>query len=533
MPVNQAALTALGRPAAQEFPPQEPPEMTVPTAFERRGDVFQQMAGQTIGDPLNLISPQVSKAAELSARGAKALAPTMAEIIEEMAMKGVPVEGFSLKPAMAPPSKRRIEKPVEEGRSLTPSTPAPPVNINDYVVSTRLPTAVKRTEDPLTQNLVVDYDTFQRDPDAFTHNMGLVNNYTNFGFKGTSKNQADQAIEQIKDNLLFLHDAVPEQTRARSQLWYDGANRIANLLSNQYDISTPAASGVMAVLSPQKDWFMNVSLGHRVIDIMKNQNTQPWDKEMQATAKRLFGNKPHMSAINQLAGKTLAELTDPIDKALWVRIYDEAKNPRNYHVVTPEGASSGLRLNKDGRESSVAWGSTPEIAKAVKIFENPDKATISKELGEQHKVRNFYNNILDPNNPAGYATIDTHAVAAGLLRPLSGSSEEVLHNFGGNLKGSVGPKNSSVSGLQGTYALYNEAYRRAAEERGILPRQMQSITWEAVRGLFPDDLKRNTKKIQEISDVWRGVQDRRLTPQEARSQIIDRAGGIDAPEWER
>ena len=29
-------------------------------------------------------------------------------------------------------------------------------------------------------------------------------------------------------------------------------------------------AGVLAALSPQKDWYMNVSLGRRVMDIMKN-----------------------------------------------------------------------------------------------------------------------------------------------------------------------------------------------------------------------------------------------------------------------
>ena len=37
-------------------------------------------------------------------------------------------------------------------------------------------------------------------------------------------------------------------------------------------------------------------------------------------------------------------------------------------------------------------------------------------MGAMHKVRNFYNNILLPDSPNGHVTIDTHAVAAGLIK---------------------------------------------------------------------------------------------------------------------
>jgi hypothetical protein len=148
-----------------------------------------------------------------------------------------------------------------------------------------------------------------------------------------------------------------------------------------------------------------------------------------------------------------------------------------------------------------------------------------------HKVRNFYNNIYDPTNPAGYVTIDTHAVAAGLLRPLSGASTEVAHNFASNVKGSVGPANSSITGVQGTYGLYAEAYRRAAQERGVLPREMQSITWEAVRGLFPDTFK-NAKNSELIDNIWLKYRKGQISQTEARDEVFKSANGINPPEWE-
>jgi hypothetical protein len=65
----------------------------------------------------------------------------------------------------------------------------------------------------------------------------------------------------------------------------------------------------------------------------------------------------------------------------------------------------------------VAWGSNVEIAKAISAIGNPTRDNVSERMGEKHKVRNFYNNIFDPQSTHGDVTIDTHAVAAALLRP--------------------------------------------------------------------------------------------------------------------
>jgi hypothetical protein len=199
----------------------------------------------------------------------------------------------------------------------------------------------------------------------------------------------------------------------------------------------------------------------------------------------------------------------------------------------PEGDFGAVRLNQDGSPSKIGWGSLNEIGKAISILDNPSIENVSRNLGDQHKVRNFYNNIYAPGDPAGHVTIDTHAVAAGLLRPLSGNSREVKHNFGQNIKGEVGPKNSSITGVQGTYGIFAEAYRRAAQERGILPREMQSITWEAVRGLYPDTFKSQAKNVEQIDNIWLQYRKGKLSLEEARNEVLRTAGGIDAPEWER
>ena len=472
--------------------------LTRGTGFARRMTDDASLAAMDVA--LNTVP--VAKA--VMATG-KALAPKAAEMtINALEMSGMPARGLGI---------------VESGPN---------------VVSTRLPTAVKATEDPLANNLVIDLQAAKTDPEAFNHNVGLVKQYPNFASKARNpEKQAEDFINEVKDNLLFLHDQVPDATRQRSKLWYDGARNITSKWSNEYQVPDQAVSGVLAVLSPQKDWFMNVSLGQRVLDIMSGKQAYKWDDGMTEMGKVIWSKPQYAPMVEAIKGKTLAEITDPGLKAMWLRTYDQAYLPREHQIVTPEGDFAGLRMNSDGKTpTKTGWGSLNEIGKAIVILGDPSKANISNNLGDMHKVRNFYNNIYAPNDPSGAVTIDTHAVAAGLLRPLSGNSREVMHNFGSGLLGEGGPKNSSITGVKGTYGLYAEAYRRAAQDRGILPREMQSITWEAVRGLFPDTFKTATN-ADKIDNIWLQYRKGKLSLDEARNEVFNAAGGINAPEWER
>ena len=284
----------------------------------------------------------------------------------------------------------------------------------------------------------------------------------------------------------------------------------------------------MAVLYPQKDWFMNASLGQRVVDIHTSKANDPWTNDMRETAENIFGKDKYAPVLEGISGKSYADLETTGEKAMWLRIYDETYNPREHYVVSPEGEMLDVRRTASGEPYKTGWGSLGEIGKAIEILDNPERSVISSKLGDQHKVRSFYNNIYSPMDDAGDVTIDTHAVAAGLLRPLSGGSTEVTHNFGG-----TGIANSSKTGAKGTYGLYADAYRKAAEERGVLPREMQSITWEAVRGLFNPRYKGQSSNVQYVDNVWNRYKSGEIGLEEARNEVIQHAGGIQPPEWER
>ena len=413
-------------------------------------------------------------------------------------------------------------------------------------ISTRLPTAARATEDPMTGELIIGYDELRADPKVFEPNVNIVRDYPNMRPQpdATTDETAEQFITHVKDNLLYLHDQVPEATRTRSQLWYDGARNITDRWSQEYGVPDTGVAGALAALSPQKDWYQNVSLAQRVLDVARPTSGTPtqFAPEMEETFRSIASlNKPkYEPLLDAIRGKSYDEITDPDPavqnalRALFVRLHDQTYTSPDYRIVGPEGDFLDVATNADGSPSRVGWGSLNEIGKAIGSIEaNGVVSTISRLMGERHKVRNFYNNIYDPNSPYGDVTIDTHAVAAGLLRPLSGNSLEVDHNFKNtSVPGRGTTKGSAISGVSGNYGLYAEAYRRAAEERGILPRQMQSITWEAVRGLFPDTFKTEANANM-IDAIWNRYRSGEIEIDEARRMVNEAAGGINPPTWQQ
>jgi hypothetical protein len=405
----------------------------------------------------------------------------------------------------------------------------------DTRVSTRFPDAVKATEDPLRQHLSIGTPEMKLDPENFEYNTSILSNYPGFGkLKGMSADEAAQAyIDQAKGNLQYLYDRSPAEMRLRSPRWYEGANEITDALANRWGIPRQSASAAMASLSPQKDWFMNASLGERVGDIVTaNPKATP---DMAAWASTKLADDPEsMEMIRAMAGKRL-DRVDPDAAALFVRAYDEAHNARNYRSILPEGYFGDYIQTQKGEPAKVAWGTYGDIDKARRaILSGGDMDVISPLLGGKHKVRSFYNNIELPFDARyGDITGDTHQVAAAQLRPLSGASEAVTqHLASGGPAGSTNARSSKVSGVQGTYGLVADATRQFAAENGLLPRAGQSATWEPIRELFPADWK-NAKNATAVDDIWRAHDRGDLTLDQARDAVFGFAGGIGTPEWAR
>jgi hypothetical protein len=432
-------------------------------------------------------------------------------------------------------------------------------------------TAKAATEHPITDQTTITRERFERNPKSVAQAAKIIRKWTPQALKDagkpadqlTDKEVIDHFINHIKDNLVWLHDQMPPALRKRAKLWYDGARKVAIEWGDRYDMTKEAVSGVIASLSPQKDWFQNVDLARRVITTLKNPpNGGRWTEQMDKVitglitrarkrptydefgdllpkelwkkdAKALSDQRRAMleEVLNDLRTKNFKDL-DLMQKAVWVRMWHEAHESKAYRVWSPEGTEKQIARNEDGTPTKVAWPSFPTIANAISIIEDGSLENISDRLGTEHKVRSFYNNIINPNEPHfGDVTIDTHAVAAGHLKPLGGEAREVKHNFGGKPdKDNFGPSNSDVHGISGLYALYAEAYRMAAHEKKLLPREMQSITWEAARSLFKDKWKTD-KNLKLVEGLWDDYNNGKRTLDETRQAISDLAGGIKTPDW--
>jgi hypothetical protein len=359
----------------------------------------------------------------------------------------------------------------------------------------------------------------------------------NFGGLRNAHAVSERFINHIRDNVLALHDAIPREIREVSKRWYDGANRIAHSWAEEFGTQASNVAGTIAALSPQTDWFQNVSRARRLLAIDRDQAGRVMTPEMRAwigkyAAKERAAGKAEAAddletVLRERGDTKLKDISDPYERAVWSRAFDEVHNPKHYPILHPEGHELGPALTNAGVPEKIGWGSFAEMANAIRAMKATSLEDISRAMGSQHKVRNFYNNIIAPLAKRGDVTVDTHAIAAGLLRPLASSHLEVEHGLGGS--GSA----HAASGSLGLYGLFAEGYRRAAELRGVLPREMQSMTWEALRGLFTDVDKRDKRLEAAINAIWANHGRPGQDLSETLRLISDRAGGVEVPSWFR
>jgi hypothetical protein len=433
--------------------------------------------------------------------------------------------------------------PISHNLPPPPVAPGPeaPAGLADRI-STRVPyaTNVDPAQIHANNDLQVGLDSTQASPEQFAKIANIIrNDYTGHGIPPTlnDNDTVEAYINHLQSNILAIHDRMDPDVRNVAKDWYLGANGIATQWAKDYGLTPAQTAAVIAAQSPQKDWYQNVSLAQRVLDINKNQQSTVMTPEMMAWGQKYAADKntsPKGAArmtqfLNDNQNIPFSQITNPVDRSYWMRAYDEAHNDRGYDIYSPTGQKMGPVLNDDGvTPSKVGWGSFITLQKADAVLRDGSIPNISAQMGDRHKVRSFYNNIVSPNANLGDVTVDTHAAAGANFFPLTGNDEMTEQALGGG-----GPA-SAATGTKGLYGIQAEAWRRAAAERGVMPREMQSMVWEGTRSMFNPNLKADTGYRDAISGPWRDFHNGLLSLPDAQERAFQAAtpgGVIPRPDW--
>jgi hypothetical protein len=388
-----------------------------------------------------------------------------------------------------------------------------------------------------------------------------------------TKEGAEQIVELLKDNIRFIYNNASEAIKVGAKEWYVGANKIAKQMAEKYNLNDAQTSAILAALSPQKDWNQNVSLAERVakiltydVDVKVDDKVLKKVKELYnpnediyyvinyGTKKQYYNSKKAKGTLENKISFAIKNLSlEDVDKmkfpqltpeqearrkvalkALILRAIDETNYDRSFRKINYDGSYGDTIITKTGETDTAAWQDYDSIGKAVKIFEDGSIKNINVSVGNGHKVRSFYNNIVNPDAD-NIVTVDTHAVAAAQLRPLGAKDLEPSNAFGTHNKKELlqderleklgignmtGPAGNDTIGEYGTYSFYKKAYDEVAKEFGLKSRELQSIVWEGVREFFPDTFK-STQNKKTIDNIWLDWKAGNISVEEARKQITD------------
>ena len=363
------------------------------------------------------------------------------------------------------------------------------------------------------QSLSLDY--VLKNPDMEKYAKTVADHFTTIpGFKNIKTDDVPKALKEIsnrlQNNLEFLYKETSPADRDKWKQWYDIAKKMTEDWAPDYELNPHTVAAINAKLSPQMPWERNITLTRAVLDTFKKDPTF-------TEADRLF------------LQEKFDAIKDPKERAKMNGELEGIKEGDRLSSLNNTQAGMFLRSHNEltrtlltinhnlevTPDSITGWNKAfDELRDVASIYRDPTYENVSRTMGGNHKVRSFYNNHVAPESPL-YTTIDTHAVAAALMIPYGGSDAPVKANFGN-------PQHLA-SGYRGTYFLYQDAYSKAAEKLGILPRELQSIVWEKMRNLLSPEGKRLLQRedFKPIQEIYRMIDSKKISPTEGRQMLLE------------
>jgi hypothetical protein len=365
-------------------------------------------------------------------------------------------------------------------------------------------------------------------------------------------------VDKAGENIDALISALPEWWQRRASQWYPGGQKIGDALATEVGAPRDAGVGVVATLSPGKEWNQNVDQAQRIgrlwrqfegsdevfsPEIFKHfaetkynqteagliekarearQTGQPFGAEEIAAHRAQAAQQ--VANVRAYVGRRWSDLPTRV-QAHMLRAYSELTDPaQSYGIWSPEGTLvKPVALTAEGEPALQQWQTAENIDDALSILHDPQAARISQAMGAGHKVRSFFNNLSAVGDPRS-VTVDTHNVGGAHFRPMGGTAREVRQVMGKT-------PGSNLTGITGLHPLYRDAVTEAARVRGLVPHEAQSLSWEAIKGLFSPAQRRNPAFKDAVSGLWQEYATGRISLDEAQSRVFDLAGGLAAPAW--
>lgn len=187
--------------------------------------------------------------------------------------------------------------------------------------------------------------------------------------------------KRVQSQLLKVYRQASETELTSGLTWYHTAHERAYTLAQKFCVSLPRVAGIVAALSPGREWERNVKDADEVLAALRGGRPMP----------------------------------------------------------------------------TVGTYGRPNREKAAAIFRGENPLDLFNS-GRYFKTKNFYLNILEPENPTP-VTIDRHAYCAAY-----GIDSQVEQALSTGIRG-------------GLYNQLAEEYRTAAAKVGVRPNQFQAVVW--------------------------------------------------------
>jgi HK97 family phage portal protein len=195
-------------------------------------------------------------------------------------------------------------------------------------------------------------------------------------------------VKQFHDNYMKSVESATPQQIADGLTWYARANAIVENIADASNgkLTTEQAAGIMAAMSPQAPWGSNVAGAQYVAKAIVDDKVVDLPDDIIEKLNKDEG-------LTLANGQHLSELSSRAQARAIVRMIS------NEHVLVPK--EYGTKL--DGTEGRVSLGanSGDNIERAIAIANGAKPGDVLAGM----KVRDFFNNIANPNDPR-FMTID-------------------------------------------------------------------------------------------------------------------------------